>query len=211
MGPLLCSSGKRGEPIRDRREVSGFNGAAALQQRKACDRLPVATRDQASMGPLLCSSGKMLLLLLMLMSGVLLQWGRCFAAAERSDSLDEIIAEVGASMGPLLCSSGKPAICGRSPKKREASMGPLLCSSGKSNSLGSSSRSSRFNGAAALQQRKGALQHRAGPLGDASMGPLLCSSGKVVDLLELIDCWEASMGPLLCSSGKGATLESRSA
>ena len=87
-----------------------------------------------------------------------LQWGRWFTPAEASGAAGHPAQPVGASMGPLVYTSGSSASRPPTPP-----------------------RSSGFNGAAGLHQRKPG--HRPGRRRDrlaASMGPLVYTSGSPV-------------------------------
>ncbi len=157
MGPWLCSHGRPGRRF------------------QACG-LPML----ASMGPWLCSHGRTDQRAPSTASGTGLQWGRGFAATEGGAQAHHLRPALDASMGPWLCSHGRPPPFCATP----ASQGRLqwgrgfAATEGHRQFLGWSPTLSGFNGAVALQPRKG-LAGR-GPRGvlQASMGPWLCSHGR---------------------------------
>ena len=163
----------------------GFNGAAALQQRRGSTAHVPQPRQAGE-----------------------LQRGRCSSAAEgHRCGPGSHHRGADASTGPLLFSSG-----GAMPLSRGTPQLILLqrgrCSSAAEGPDTTSSRSrgcSRFNGAAALQQRRARATPGRGVAGrGASTGPLLFSSGGIADLngaslvmapLQRGRCSSAAEGP----------------
>ena len=164
MGPRLFSRGNMCRSCKTTARRFGFNGAAALQPRKsgdkalACPRLPYA-----SMGPRLFSRGNMVARVPRY-SVLWLQWGRGSSAAEMPVS-------PASTATPHLLQWGRGFSAAEIWSRRGCS----------------TSRSSRFNGAAALQPRKCPSRlYSESLLGDASMGPRLFSRGNLVALCGTI-------------------------
>ena len=179
MGPRLFSRG-RGLP----QEPAGgclhrFNGAAALQPRKACGINRFRTARHCFNGAAALQPRKEGL------TAWLTPRLGCFngAAALQPRKVKRSENDHGArdaSMGPRLFSRGRLSWDGDRQVSDVASMGPRLFSRGRRASfaavilypLG-------FNGAAALQPRKGAAPGRLETAPQASMGPRLFSRGRL--------------------------------
>ena len=138
-----CSSAAEGRARRPRRTrtTQRFNGAAALQQRRGDERRAwVRPIPRASTGPLLFSSGG------------------------RRGRIDQSRRHGDASTGPLLFSSGGLGDAVVDLGDVRASTGPLLFSSGGARpSTSRRARLRRFNGAAALQQRRAVARYKTTP------------------------------------------------
>ena len=148
-----------------------------------------------------------------------LQWGRGFAATEGRGCRRHGV-EVGiASMGPWLCSHGRfdtdqsrqwpntlqwgrgfaategRVLRGRALLHGVASMGPWLCSHGRIRHwLLRGDDLQRFNGAVALQPRKGGDSEGSRFTHQASMGPWLCSHGRTDDTPYILVCVKLQWG-----------------
>jgi len=140
------------------RRAASFNGAAALQRRRGhLQDVPAARSCGASMGPPLFSGGGALSIVQIDTKTMTLQWGRRSSAAE-----------------------------GRRGHIRRMDHGVV-----------------RFNGAAALQRRRGnGSTPRRFPNEEASMGPPLFSGGGKTPSASAFSLGQlASMGPPLFSGG----------
>ena len=135
MGPRLFSRGRSRKFFFLRFHLESFNGAAAVQPRK-----------EPNFCPSLRPFGR-------------LQWGRgCSAAEGACFTRWRLRRHIDASMGPRLFSRGRGGFGGRGGVGRLASMGPRLFSRGRHfvPQLNVPNLK-RFNGAAAVQPRKGGV------------------------------------------------------
>ena len=180
MGPWLCSHG-RGFKVRFHhghavlqwgRGFAATEGAASRQRR--------CTGLDASMGPWLCSHGRLFRLWSWADRHTQLQWGRGFAATEGRRAIEAEGKQSRASMGPWLCSHGRLTPLSRST----GTGGSLQWGRGFAATEGSlwfgtpSLICTSFNGAVALQPRKGRVGGQVVAEIGASMGPWLCSHGR---------------------------------
>jgi hypothetical protein len=101
-----------------------FNGAVALQPRKAREHRAARSASRlASMGPWLCSHGRCISSVCMPPRPSALQWGRGFAATEGPPCFPDPPPMMPASMGPWLCSHGRKARRLEAPRGNELQWG----------------------------------------------------------------------------------------
>ena len=132
MGPRLFSRGRSGRTSCCSLIATSFNGAAAVQPRKAHFTSWITTKTKK------------------------LQWGRGCSAAEGT-SADAQPGRSAGFNGAAAVQPRKERILGEYPDATAASMGPRLFSRGRRpTSPGCGRPTSGFNGAAAVQPRKAA-------------------------------------------------------
>ena len=203
MGPWLCSHG-RSPCHRGRGQAEPcFNGAVALQPRKAHTVVPVHRHWRvASMGPWLCSHGRELVVRDTQPDLYELQWGRGFAATEGPSRWSGRSRDRGFN-GAVALQPRKVRHCPTNPSPSPSFNGAVALQPRKATNAAGRRRCSRcFNGAVALQPRKGHRHHRASVGGVASMGPWLCSHGRALGARRPDTDGDASLGPWLCSHGR---------
>ncbi len=146
MGPLLRSSGDIAPPADGAGMSSCFNGAAASQQRR--QGISGGTGLQARV----------------------LQWGRCFAAAETTDAPKQSTAMQVLQWGRCFAAAETPVQMARRLWAELLQWGRCFAAAETTALPGSRRRSACFNGAAASQQRRRRAGSSARAPTSASMG-----------------------------------------
>ncbi len=132
MGPLPFSSGNVSVAAAVASWWSGFNGAAAFQQRKSYFCRKNENRMDGFNGAAAFQQRKSAEEIARLQIETTLQWGRCLSAAEIGRCRRMLLPLGAASMGPLPFSSGNAIASFLCSLAESASMGPLPFSSGNS-------------------------------------------------------------------------------